>query len=91
MLSHAEDYLREVAIIQPMKSLFESETFKNMPYSQVFEEDLQKGSIVYYAENSPKIDSLLKTAVESVMLSGVKPEDALATLRKSVQEVLDEQ
>ncbi len=91
MLSHAEDYLREVAIIQPMKSLFESETFKNMPYSQVFEDDLQKGSIVYYAENSPKIDSLLKTAVESVMLSGVEPKDALASLKKSVQEVLDEQ
>ena len=91
MLSHSEDYLREVAIIQPMKSLFESETFKNMPYSDVFEQDLQKGSIVYYAENSPKIDSLLKSAVESVMLSGVNPRDALATLKKNVQEALDEQ
>ncbi|MBQ6782211.1 MAG: extracellular solute-binding protein [Treponema sp.] len=91
MLSHAEDYLKEVAIVQPMKSLFESETFKNMPYSNVFAEDLQKGTIVYYAENSPKIDALLKTAVESVMLSGVPSESALATLKKSVQEVLDEQ
>ncbi|MBQ7159568.1 MAG: extracellular solute-binding protein [Treponema sp.] len=90
MLSHAEDYLREVAIIQPKKSLFESETFKDMPYSKVFEEDLQNGTIVYYAENSPKIDALLKTAVESVMLSGLSSEEALATLRKSVQEVIDE-
>ena len=90
MLSHSEEYLKEVAIVQPMKALFDSDTFKNMPYSKVFEDDLQKGSIVYYAENSPKMDALLKTAVESVMLSGVKPEAALATLKKSAQEVLDE-
>lgn len=91
MLSHAEDYLKEVAIVQPTKALLESETFKNMPYSDVFKKDLEAGSIVFYAENSPKIDSLLKTAVESVMLSGVAPEVALADLRKNVQAVLDEE
>lgn len=91
MLSHGEEYLKNVAIVQPTKALFESETFKNMPYSDVFKSDLEKGSIVYYAENSPKVDSLLKTAVESVMLSGVSPEKALETLRKSVQAVIDEE
>jgi multiple sugar transport system substrate-binding protein len=91
MLSHAEDYLKEVAIVQPTKALLESDTFKNMPYSDVFKKDLEEGSIVYYAENSPKIDSLLKTAVESVMLSGMSPEAALADLRKNVQAVLDEE
>lgn len=90
MLSHGEDYLKEVAIVQPTKALLESDTFKNMPYSDVFKKDLEAGSIVYYAENSPKIDSLLKTAVESVMLSGMSPEAALADLRKNVQAVLDE-
>ena len=90
MLSHGEDYLKEVAIVQPTKALFESDTYKNMPYSDVFKKDLEAGSIVYYAENSPKIDSLLKTAVESVMLSGMSPEAALADLRKNVQAVLDE-
>ncbi len=91
MLSHSEDYLKNVAIVQPTRALFESETFKNMPYSDVFKKDLESGSVVYYAENSPKIDSLLKNAVESVMLSGTSPEEALATLRKNVQAVLDEE
>ena len=90
MLSHGEEYLENVAIVQPTKALFDSETFKNMPYSNVFKADLQNGSIVYYADNSPKIDSLLKTAVESVMLSGVTPEKALDSLKKSVQAVIDE-
>jgi multiple sugar transport system substrate-binding protein len=34
---------------------------------------------------------LIRNAVESVMLSGVSPEKALATLRASVQEIIDEQ
>ncbi len=91
MLSHGEEYLKEVAIVQPTKALFESATFKNMPYSDVFKSDLEKGSIVYYAENSPKIESLLKTAVESVMLSGITPEKALETLKKNLQSVIDEE
>jgi len=91
MLSHSEEYLKKVAIVQPTKALFESDTFKNMPYSDVFKADLEKGSIVYYAENSPKIDSLLKTAVESVMLTGTDPATALAELKKNVQDVLDEE
>lgn len=90
MLSHGEEYLEKVAIVQPTKTLFESDTFKKIPYSKVFKSDLEKGSIVYYAENSSKIDSLLKTAVESVMLSGVTPEKALANLKKSVKEAMEE-
>jgi multiple sugar transport system substrate-binding protein len=91
MLSHSEEYLKEVAIIQPTKAVFESATFKGMPYSEVFKSDLEKGSIVYYAENSPKINTLLKTVVESVMLSGVSPEKALETLRRDLQAVISEQ
>ncbi|MDR2898005.1 MAG: hypothetical protein LBU99_04250 [Spirochaetaceae bacterium] len=61
-----------------------------MPYSDVFKSDLEKGSIVYYAENSPKINTLLKTVVESVMLSGVTPEKALETLKRDLQAVINE-
>jgi multiple sugar transport system substrate-binding protein len=90
MLSHGEEYLKEVAIIQPTKAVFDSATFKSMPYSDVFKSDLEKGSIVYYAENSPKINTLLKTVVESVMLSGVTPEKALETLKRDLQAVINE-
>lgn len=91
MLSHGEDYLKEVGIVQPTKVLMESASFKAMPYSDVFKSDLAKAHIVYYGASSPKIDSLLKTAVESVMMGAAEPEKALADLKKAVQAVLDEE
>jgi len=91
MLSHAEEYLEEVAIIIPTNELLESETFKNYPYSDVFISDLEKSTVVYFSEFSAKVQSLIKEAVESVMLSRVSSADALNTLRRKVQEVLDDQ
>ena len=43
MLGHGEEYLTKTALVQPSKTLFDSATFKNMPYSAVFKADLQKG------------------------------------------------
>jgi len=90
MLSHGEEYLTKVNIVLPTIKLMESETFKSMPYSKVFADDMAKGHVVYYGESSAKIQSHIREAVESVMLAGVSPEDALQTLKRKVQEVLDE-
>lgn len=90
MLSHPEEYLTKVNIVQPTVKLMESETFKSMPYSEVFRKDMAKGHIVYYGADSAKIQSHIREAIESVMLAGVSPEDALKTLRRKVQEVLEE-
>lgn len=91
MLSHGEEYLKKVNIVQPTKELMTSSTYKNMPYSDVFAEDMEKAHIVYYAENSAKLQELIKGAVESVMLSGVSSEKAYATLKAEAQELLDEE
>jgi len=90
MLEHGEEYLEKVNIVQPTNALLNSSTYKNMPYSDVFAKDMERGHIVYYAENSAKLQELIKGAVESVMLSGVTPEKALATLRAEAQELLDD-
>ncbi|AEC01411.1 extracellular solute-binding protein [Parasphaerochaeta coccoides] len=92
LLSHGEDYLtRGGNLIQPTKALLESDTLRNMPYSDVFINDMARAHMVYFEENSAEIQTLIRNAVESVMLSGVSPEKALATLKASVQEVIDEQ
>ncbi|OHD27193.1 MAG: ABC transporter substrate-binding protein [Spirochaetes bacterium GWB1_59_5] len=88
MLSHGQEYLEKVAIVQPTKALMESSTFKNMPYSDVFAKDMAAGHIVYYGAASSKIESLLKEAFESVMLSGVDPAKALEKLRKDTAAAL---
>jgi multiple sugar transport system substrate-binding protein len=89
MLSHGEEYLQKVAIVQPSKALMESKTFKEMPYSDVFAKDMAAAHVVYYGASSTKIDSLLKEAFESVMLAGgPSPKEALERLRKAVTEAL---
>ena len=91
MLSHPEEYLTEVGLIQPTKALMSSKTFSDMPYAQVFADDMARGSMVYYGENSAKIQELIKEAIEGVMLSGIEPEKALASLKVKAQEVLDQE
>lgn len=90
MLSHGEEYLENVDLIQPTKALMESDTFKNKPYSDVFRKDFERGHIVYYGAASTEIQSQLRTAVESVMLQKVDPKDAYLELKKNVQEIIDE-
>jgi len=90
MLSHSEEYLTKNYLTQGTVELMNSEAYKSIPYSDVFAGDMEKSHMVYYEKNSAKIQSHIREAVESVMLSGVSPEDALKTLRRKVQEVLDE-
>jgi multiple sugar transport system substrate-binding protein len=90
MLQHSEEYLSKVGLIQPTKKLMASKTFSEMPYSKVFKDDMERGHVVYYGENSAKIQEHIRGAVESVMLSGDSPGDAVKTLRRKVQETLEE-
>ena len=90
MLNHSEEYLSKVGLIQPTAELMESATFKDMPYSDVFKKDMERGHVVYYGENSAKIQQHMREAVESVMLAGVAPDVALKNLKRKAQEALEE-
>ena len=90
MMGHEEEYLEEVNIVPPTKKLMESEAFKNVPFSTVFVSDLARANVVYTAENGAKMEELIKEAVESVMLSGISPVQAHATLKVKAQELLND-
>ena len=90
LLKHSEEYLSRVGLIQPTVKLMASETFKAMPYSDVFKNDMERGHIVYYGANSAKIQQHVREAVESVMLAGMAPEEALKKLKRKAQETLEE-
>ena len=89
MLSHDEDYLNRVSLIHPKYELFESQAFKDIPYSDVFKSDMEKATISYYDEYSSAIEDKIKTAFEKVMLQGEDPSQVLVELRRDVQEILD--
>lgn len=91
MLSHGDEYLDKVGLVQPSNKLFDSETFKNVPYGDVFKQQLEEGHIVYYGANSTAIQTALGTAITGVMLENVSPEDAYEQLKATVQELIDEQ
>lgn len=88
MQQHAEEYLR-IRIIQPSRALMESESFLNMPYTDVFMADMDRGNVVYHAANSTRLQELIRDAVEAVMLDNVSPERAYATLKAHAQEILN--
>ena len=91
MLSHGEDYLREVNLVQPTQKLFDSAYFKSIPYSDVFLHDYKLGKLTYYADNSAAINDRMQAAVEAVMLQGDDPKTVLVNFRRDVQALLDEQ
>ncbi|HHV01341.1 MAG TPA: ABC transporter substrate-binding protein [Defluviitoga tunisiensis] len=90
MLTHPEDYLLKVGLIQPKKTLLDSDVFKNYPYANVFMSDLAKSHPVPLHPKGPQLEQLLKEAIESVMLTNTTPEQALATLKKKANELLKE-
>jgi len=91
LLSHPDQYLEKVALVQPRKELIEGSLFKSMPYSDVFIKDLARAKPVYYGAASWQINELIKEAIESVMMSNTTPEAAVEKLTKSAQALLDEQ
>lgn len=89
MLDHGDRYLEKVAIVQPMKKLFDSTVFKSMPYSDVFMKDFANARIVYVGKASSQLSTLLSETIKSVMVGGVDPKAALEKLRKDAQAALD--
>lgn len=85
---HAELYLTNVGLIQPLKTLMNGETYQSMPYSDVFSGDFARSHIVYYGKSAAEIQTLINSAIKSVMLQGTDPAAAYDALQKNVLEVL---
>ena len=85
---HAELYLTEVGLIQPLKTLMNGEVYKSMPFSDVFSADFARSHIVYYGKNASGIQAAIDTAIKNVMISGVSPKDAYTKLQATVLEYL---
>lgn len=90
MLSHEQDYLTKVNLIPPTKSLMSSDTFKAMPYSEVFINDMNRAHHIYFGQISTEMQSVLTTAVSNVMLQNMDPKQAYQQLKSSAQELIEE-
>ncbi len=81
---HAEEYLDEVGLIMPLRSIIEGGKVSQKPFGDIFVADLRKSHAVYSGEYASEIQNLIGDAIYSVMLRGVAPEKAVASLRASV-------
>ncbi|PNR96680.1 extracellular solute-binding protein [Petrotoga sp. 9PWA.NaAc.5.4] len=88
MLSHSDEYLMNCGLIQPKKTLLESEVFKNYPYADVFLSDLEKSHSVPLHLKGPQFEQLIRETIESVMLTTTTPEQALNVLKRKANELL---
>lgn len=91
MLGHTEEYFTEVGLIQPTIELMSSQVYKDFPYANVFMEDMAKAKSVLLHPSAPRLEELVKEAVESVMLSGITPENAVKTLKEKAMELIQEE
>lgn len=90
MLDHPWEYLDKVNILQPRKDLLEDQDFMELPYMDVFMSDMEKSHAVFLHENGYQFERFIGDAVDGVMLAGESVEEALATLKNRIQEVLDD-
>ncbi|MDR2481266.1 MAG: extracellular solute-binding protein [Spirochaetaceae bacterium] len=91
MLSHGNEYLDKVALVQPSKAVMEGELYKSMPYTSVFTEDLKYANVVYHSGFSWRLNELIHNAIVEVMSTSVTPQDAYANLKKQAQIILNEE
>lgn len=90
MVDHPWEYLEEVQLLQPRNDLLEDQAFMELPYMDVFMSDMARSHGVFLHENGYQFERYITQAVENVMLANETVEDALKTLKKQIQEVLDD-
>lgn len=88
MTEHPEEYMVESALIQPRKSLMKSDVFNKYPYADLFIQEIAKSYPVIHHMNALKFEELMKEAIQSVMLTGVDPKEALQRLEQKANEVM---
>ncbi len=85
--SHANDYLEEVRLLLPKKSVIYDLTTTDIPYIEVFISDLGKSGYVYSGPDTIKISDILENLMKEVMLSALEPQKAVIRLKVSLAEL----
>lgn len=79
------DYLvKASAAISPVKAVESTPEFKNYPYMDVMLTDIRRGQIATWSKYSPDLVNSMHRAVESVLLNGAEPKQALDTACQEV-------
>lgn len=87
LATHAMDYLNEVKLLMPKKSILEDVRNVDIPYIDVFISELEKAPDVYAGVYADRIASIVEGLMKEVMLSGLEPEKAVIRLKVFLSEL----
>ena len=68
---HYNEYLEEVGLILPKKELYKSLSDSDIPYIEIFKDDLNKSSFIFTGTSSERLRAILEDVVNEIMLKGL--------------------
>lgn len=89
VLDHTGDWLQNVNFIQPKKGWGTLPQASALPFSSVWNTELQHGQFIPVAPNGAQIDQIVKNSVDSSVLNGMTPAQALANSARQINAVLN--
>lgn len=90
LTAHSEEYLAATGLIQPRLNLTDTETFKNLKYSQVFIDEMVKGRYSEYVPNRNLIVEAYTAMTEAAMLETTPLQQILDRAERAINNHLND-
>jgi len=88
LADHPGDWLKNVNFIQPKVGWNDLPEAKDFPFYDVWAAEMLKGHFLPVTPKSQQIDDIMKQTIESSVLTGVEPQDALDAAKPQIEAVL---
>jgi multiple sugar transport system substrate-binding protein len=88
LADHPGDWLKNVNFIQPKVGWNELPEAKAFPFYDVWAAEMLKGKFLPVTPKSQEIDDIMKQTIETSVLTGVEPQEALNAAKPQIEAVL---
>lgn len=88
LASEPGEWLTNVDFIQPVVGWAESPEAENLNFAEVWASEMEKGQFLETPPETNRINEIMKTAIESSILNGVSPQEALDQAASEIDAVL---
>jgi ABC-type glycerol-3-phosphate transport system substrate-binding protein len=90
LADHPGEWLKNVNFIQPKVGWNELPEAAEFPFYDVWASELLKGKFLAVTPKSQEIDDIMKSTIESSVLTGVEPQEALDAAKPQIETVLEQ-
>jgi maltose-binding protein MalE len=89
LASQPGPWLKNVNFIQPQVGWHELPEAQEFPFFDVWAAEMLKGRFLPVTPESQEVDNIMKQAIESSVLTGVPPQEALDAAKPQIEAVLE--